>query len=719
VIAETCDAELVTRAAKSIFRRASRHCEGELFDDESLVDLLDAAPEGILLVGADGRIVFASTLVQELFGYTREQVRCLPVEALMPARFRASHAGARTDYAAAPHTRSMVSSNRFHGLRSDGTEFPIDVSLAPLLMGGQTLTVAVVREAVEQPATQEERPRHACSHAVEGISWEASAPDRESITYLGRPPETFLGYTQAAWLAPGFWLSVVHADDRAIALTFAQTAQDHDTFELEYRLIDADGEPHEVRDVVSVRRRADGEIDGLSGTIVDLTETRRVGQQLSQARKMEAVGQLASAISHDFNDLLTVVSGHARRLLAREDLAGGREGLQQIVTAADRAAELTKQLLAFARRAPGELAPLDVNATVHALEPMLRRLVEADIVLRFGLDEQLERVMMDRTELEQIVMNLTINASDALRDGGTLTVKAQAVAREAYPGVHAVGTRDLVCLTVSDTGEGMTPEVRERVFEPFFTTKGAKGTGMGLATVYSIVVLAGGVIEIDTEPGAGSAFRIVLPGVAAIEPPEPPGRAPMAAALVGAGEQADRPTVLVVEDEPSLRRLVGLMLEEHGYTVVLAANGVEALEMAESHDGSLELLLTDVVMPGMTGPELAKRIRGVRPGLKILYMSGYNDSRLASQQVEHGDVSVLIKPFTPNELLDSVGAASGVAAQQDRPASRPARELIAVPPIPERSPAPLRPSYVFMAPTAGGPPSPVAQRAIMPAPSQD
>jgi CheY-like chemotaxis protein len=265
----------------------------------------------------------------------------------------------------------------------------------------------------------------------------------------------------------------------------------------------------------------------------------------------------------------------------------------------------------------------------------------------------------------------------------------------------------------------MTPEVRERVFEPFFTTKGAKGTGMGLATVYSIVTLAGGVIEIDTEPGAGSAFRIVLPGVAAIEPPEPPGRAPMAAALVGAGEQADRPTVLVVEDEPSLRRLVGLMLEEHGYTVVLAANGVEALEMAESHDGSLELLLTDVVMPGMTGPELAKRIRGVRPGLKILYMSGYNDSRLASQQVEHGDVSVLIKPFTPNELLDSVGAASGVTPQQDRPASRPARELIAVPPIPERSPAPLRPSYVFMAPTAGGPPSPVAQRAIMPAPSQD
>jgi CheY-like chemotaxis protein len=161
------------------------------------------------------------------------------------------------------------------------------------------------------------------------------------------------------------------------------------------------------------------------------------------------------------------------------------------------------------------------------------------------------------------------------------------------------------------------------------------------------------------------------------------------------------------------------MLEEHGYTVLPAANGVEALELAEHHEGPLGLLLTDVVMPGMTGPELAKRLRGFRPGLKILYMSGYNDSRLASQQVEHGDVGVLIKPFTPNELLDSVGAASGVAAQQDRPARRPVRELTAVPRMPERRPAPLRPSYVFMAPAASGPPSPVAQRAIMPAPSQD
>jgi hypothetical protein len=718
MIAETRDAEFVTRAAKSIFRRASRHNEADLLDDGSLMDLLDSAPEGILLVGADGRIVFASTAAQEMFGYGREQLRCLPVEALMPARYRSNHAGARADYTAAPHRRAMGSSKRFHGLRSDGTEFPIDVSLAPLLMGGQTLTVSVVREAIEQHATDDDRPCQACSQAVEGVRWEASAPDRESITYLGRPPKMFLGYAQASWLAPGFWLSVVHADDRAIALTFAAAARDHDTFELEYRLIDAEGETHHVRDVVSVRRGADGEIDGVAGTIVDLTETRKLGEQVSQARKMEAVGQLASAISHDFNNLLTIVSGHARRLLAREDLAGGREGLQQIVTAADRAAELTKQLLAFARRAPGELAPLDVNATVHALEPMLRRLVEADIVLRFNLDEQLERVLMDRTELEQIVMNLIINASDALRDGGTLTVKARAVAREAYPGVQTVETRDLVCLTVSDTGDGMTPEVRERVFEPFFTTKGTKATGMGLATVYSIVTLAGGLIEIDTEPGAGTAFRIVLPGVAAIEPSEPPEPAQMSSVRATEDEQADRPTVLVVEDEPSLQRLVALMLEEHGYTVLLAANGSEALELADRHDGPVELLLTDVVMPGMTGPELAKRLRGIRPGIKILYMSGYNDSRLASHQVEQGDFGVLVKPFTPNELLTSVGAASGVQPQQDRPASRPARDRVAVRRIPERCPASLRPSYVFMTPAASGPPSPIGQRAIMPAPSR-
>ena len=618
----------------------------------ALVELLDAPPDGVLIVGVDGLIVFANAASQQLFGYTREELRGTPIEDLVPARFRDRHTADRDAYTAHPRRRPMGLGLQLRGLRKDGSEFPVEISLAPLTTGGETLIVSMVRDATEQHVIQEQRVRYARSQAVEelvsgleAIVWEGTAPARESMTYLGGRQEAFLGYPPQRWLQPGFWLSVVHPEDRMIALTFAESAREQDTFELEYRLLDAEGGVHQVRDIVSVRRSAAGEIDRLSGVIVDMTERRELELRLSHAQKMEAVGQLAGGIAHDFNNLLTIVSGHARRLRAREDLSSAHRELDQIISAADRAADLTKQLLAFARRGQGEVQLIDVNATISELEPMLRRIITDDIVFQFELDPRVPRVMMDRAALEQILMNLIINASDAMVDGGTLTLATHThVVSASESSVHAVPVGEDVRITVADTGTGIPPELHARVFEPFFTTKQEKGTGMGLASVYGIVDQAGGWIDLDSALGVGTTFQVMLPGAAPAAPPQDD------------TQPIERATVLLVEDEPALRLLVGSMLEEQGYRVLQAENGLDAITLAERHRGALDLLITDVVMPRLSGPELAQQLRSLRPGLEVLFMSGYNDSRLVSRGVEQVQFNLLVKPFTPGQLIQRVVA---------------------------------------------------------------
>jgi hypothetical protein len=625
--------------------------------EAALVELLDAAPDGIVLVAADGRIAFANDALEQLFGYDRGTLAGEAIEALVPARYAVRHVQDRTAYAAAPGRRPIGLGMQLRGRRRDGSEFPVEISLAPLTTGGRTLTVSIVRDATEQLVIQEERVRYERSQAVEeivsgleAIVWEGTAPDRESLTYLGGRTEAFLGYPPDEWLQPGFWLSIVHPDDRITALTFVAAAHERDTFELEYRLIAADGGIHDVRDIISVRRNGNGEIDRLSGVIVDVTERRELDLRLSQAQKMEAVGQLAGGIAHDFNNLLTIVSGYARRLRGRGDMSAAHGDLDQIIAATDRAAELTRQLLSFARRGQGEQQLLDANDAIRSLEPMLRRVIDADIVFRFDLAEQLPAVMMDRTELEQVLMNLIINAADAMGSGGTLTVTTQTHPLSVDEAArHGVPAREDVRIMIADTGAGIPPEVRERIFEPFFTTKTDKGTGMGLATVYGIVDQAGGWIDLDTAIGVGTTFQIMLPAAAA---------APQSDRL---SEHAiDRPLLLLVEDEPSLRTLVVSVLEDRGYEVLQAGNGLDAIELAERHRGRIDLLLTDIVMPGLSGPELAHRLRRLRPGLEVLFMSGYNDSRVVSRGVEQANVNLLVKPFTPSELINRVRDLAGV-----------------------------------------------------------
>ena len=379
--------------------------------------------------------------------------------------------------------------------------------------------------------------------------------------------------------------------------------------------------------------------------------------QLRQSQKMEALGQMAGGVAHDFNNLLTIIRGHSDILQQR--LSSGdplQNSSQQIMKAADRAASLTRQLLAFCRMQVLQPKVLDLNDLVSEMYKLLRRLVREDIAFRFQAGESLGRIKADPGQIEQVIVNLTVNACDAMPDGGTLTIETSNV--EA--GEELVRTRpplqpgEYVVLVVSDTGIGMDANTRARIFEPFFTTKEkGKGTGLGLATVYGVVKQSGGCIWVESEPGKGARFEVYLPRVAETDKT---GAEPLrAASPVLRGE-----TVLIAEDEEGVRELACEFVESAGYKVLTARDGVEALAIVEQSNEPIHLLLTDVVMPNMQGPELAKRVKLLRDDIKVVYMSGYLEfSRDSGKFLEEG--FFLQKPFSREALIDKVAEALGNA----------------------------------------------------------
>jgi two-component system, cell cycle sensor histidine kinase and response regulator CckA len=375
-------------------------------------------------------------------------------------------------------------------------------------------------------------------------------------------------------------------------------------------------------------------------------ERRQLQLQLLQAQKLEAIGRLAGGIAHDFNNVLTAILG-STELLLLDTPAGAavREELEIIRDAATRAQELIRQLLAFSARQVLQPAVIDLNALVQGLGRMLRRLIGEDITLTTAPAAGLGAVRVDRGQIEQVLVNLAVNARDAMPDGGRLTIgtsDADVVDSDDVPRGR------YVVLQVTDKGVGMTPEILARVFEPFFTTKErGKGTGLGLATVYGIVQQSGGHVRVDSTPGSGTTFRIYLPRV------EAPVEAPREAAPVTAPE-AGSETVLVAEDEPLVRVLVRKTLAQAGYRVLEAGGGEEALQLAARHDGTIHLLVTDVVMPGMSGRELMRRLADVRPNVKVLYMSGYSDEAVARHGVLDAGTAFMQKPFTPSVLARRV-----------------------------------------------------------------
>ncbi len=391
------------------------------------------------------------------------------------------------------------------------------------------------------------------------------------------------------------------------------------------------------------------------GFFTDITERKRAEEerealqdQLRQSQKMEAIGRLAGGIAHDFNNLLTVIKGYSQ--LSLMELKEGdplRPNIEEIQKAAERAAGLTRQLLAFSRRQILEMTVLNLNTILRDLDKMLHRIIGEDIELVTLLADDLGTVKADAGQIEQVVMNLAVNARDAMQKGGKLTIETGNVELDsAYAGKHvAVKPGPYVMLSVSDTGVGMTPEVRNRVFEPFFTTKEkGKGTGLGLSTVYGIVKQSGGNIWVYSEFGKGTAFKIYLPRVD--EPPEEAGEKVVQKEIAGRGE-----TILVVEDEEKVRQLTVQILTKNGYTVLEASHGDEASHICEQHKGPIHLMVMDVVMPGMTGRELAKSLEPHHPEMKVLYMSGYTDNAIVHHGILEKGLSFLQKPFTLEGLL--------------------------------------------------------------------
>jgi len=380
-------------------------------------------------------------------------------------------------------------------------------------------------------------------------------------------------------------------------------------------------------------------------------EKRVLEEQFRQSQKMESIGQLAGGVAHDFNNLLTIINGYSQlSLMGLKEGDPLRASLEEIRKAGERAAGLTRQLLAFSRRQVLEVKVVDLNAILKDLDKMLRRMIREDVELETHLTEDLGNVKVDPGQIEQVVMNLAVNARDAMPSGGKLTIEtANVVLDEEYARRHvAVTPGRYVMLSVSDTGVGMTPEVKERIFEPFFTTKEkGKGTGLGLSTVYGIVKQSGGNIWVYSEPGRGTTFKIYLPRVD--EPLEEIGKK-VAKEEFPAGNE----TILLVEDDEEVRKLAVRILEKQGYEVLVAAQGNDALILSEKHDQPIHLMVTDVVMPGLNGQELANRLRVHHPEMRVLYMSGYTDDTITHHGILEKGMNYIQKPFTIEGLLRKV-----------------------------------------------------------------
>jgi two-component system, cell cycle sensor histidine kinase and response regulator CckA len=467
------------------------------------------------------------------------------------------------------------------------------------------------------------------------------------LTYVSEAVSRY-GYRPDEVIGQPFEKFLIGADVASALRGFNDALEDKPK-SLELSVLDRQGHAHIVRTTARPLIQ-DGQLTGVSGVCIDLTAQRQVEQQLLVAQRMEAVGRLAGGVAHDFNNLLTVITNCTSLVLeqfTRDDPM--RADLQEVAKAAEHAAKLTRQLLAFSRRQVFELEILDLNQVVCGMDKMLRRLIGEDIELGVELAPDLGNVSVDRGQIEQVLMNLVVNSRDALPTGGAVKMCTHNVnVGEADVTEHGVPQPGpYVVLEVTDNGCGMAEATKARIFEPFFTTKEVgKGTGLGLATVFGIVQQCGGNIWVYSEPGNGTTFRIYLPQADEVEPSSHEVIVPMT--LEGTE------TILLVEDQDEVRQVALHILRRYGYHVIEARNAGEALLTCERHPRAIHLLLTDVVMPQMNGRELAERLLKIRPDMRVLYMSGYTEDAIVRHGVLDSGIAYLQKPFEPEKLARRV-----------------------------------------------------------------
>jgi signal transduction histidine kinase/ActR/RegA family two-component response regulator len=443
-------------------------------------------------------------------------------------------------------------------------------------------------------------------------------------------------------------MDTVHPEDRERAQGFLER-NTRQAAEETYRIIRPDGAVRWIHDRSFPIFNQAGKLYRVTGIAADITDRRELEEQLRQAQKMDAVGRLAGGVAHDFNNLLTVIGGYSQHLLdstSAEDPK--RVPLEQILKASNRAAALTSQLLAFGRKQVLRPQLINLNHLLTNMESLLRRVMGEHISFHAALSKTVLFVKADPNQLEQVLINLAANARDAMPDGGEFRIETALIDAPEGGAEGRLKEGRYARLKVSDTGIGMNTKVLEHLFEPFFTTKAVgKGSGLGLSTVYGIVQQNHGTIHVTSERGRGTAFEIYLPAVPAEEEVKDPG-APVSGGLHG------HETILLAEDEPAVRKLVRDALEQLGYTVLPAADGYEAMRILEVHNGVVHLLLTDVIMPLMSGPELVKRVRSVKPATKVVYMSGYTDDALAFHGFSQQNNGFLQKPFNAAVLAEKI-----------------------------------------------------------------
>ncbi|MGA1984239.1 MAG: response regulator [Acidobacteriaceae bacterium] len=637
--------------------------------EEHIRLLLDAKGEGIYGTDKDGFCTFANSEAARLLGYedpsklhgqnmhglahhTRPDGSPLP---LGECRIYQAARNGQADH---------VNDEVFW--RADGSSFPVEYWSNPIYREGRMDGVVVTfldisdRTQLENKIRQnEQRLRHIVSSSPSVLYTAVAAQNQfGDVTWTSDNLMEITGYQPEATLAVGWWQSKIHPDDMAKVKAEAEAklfSRGQCTADCRFR--HQDGTYRWIRHNMRLIRNKAGQPLEIVGAFTDITELKRsedehgkVQIQLDQALKLESIGQLAGGIAHDFNNLLGIIIGYVEMIHA--DLPGEsnlREYTDDVLKAAKRAADLTAQLLAFSRQQVLQPTVLSLNTLSTYINTMLRRIIPENIEISMAFNS-VGLVRVDAGQIEQVVTNLVVNSRDAMPTGGRLFIETKDVELdETYVAQHPdVKAGPYVMLAVTDSGCGMTPEVMARIFEPFFTTKGLrKGTGLGLGTVHGIVKQSGGSIYVYSEPGRGTTFKIYLPRLQDAE--DTPATEPQELEMSFGNE-----TVLVAEDEPSLRKLVCEVLHRLGYAVLAAENGEDALHISSAHEGPIHLLVTDLIMPKVGGRELADLLTKLRPALQVLYISGYTDDRTIAQGVYSNQIHFLQKPVTRVDLAQKV-----------------------------------------------------------------
>jgi len=644
--------------------------------EENYRSIFENAVEGVFQSTKTGKFLAVNPAMARILGYDSPEDLMTNITHIPTQIYVDSERG--VEAANLQEERGVILGFEFEAYRKDGQKMWVSLNRRTVWdeKGVELYREGSIEDISERKHAEEEQARLSAEireqrerlktivDTVPGVVFEAwGRPDRDStVDFVSDFAEPMLGYSVAEWSAtPGFWLSIVHPDDKErVGKELAMQFAERKVGAMEFRWIGKDGRIVWVRAHTVVIFDQAGTAAGVRGVVTDITGRKQMEdalreseEQLRQSQKMEAVGRLAGGVAHDFNNLLTAINGYSSLALQRLDGDHPiRSYLEEIKKAGDRAANLTRQLLAFGRKQILQPLALNLNDTVVDMSKMLQRLIGEDVELITKLDPGLSRIKADPGQIEQVLVNLVVNAKDAMPQGGKLTIETRNVTiDQEYADKHADPEPGrYILLAVSDTGTGMDDETERHIFEPFFTTKEkGKGTGLGLSTVYGIVKQSGGNVWVYSELGHGTTFKIYLPQFEA-------GPAKTEVASVEAPAIGGTETILLVEDEDVVRALASQILQQAGYKVMAAGRGDEAIRMSSEYASEIHLLLTDVVMPETSGKEVAKSVSSTRPGVRVLFMSGYTDEAIVHHGVLDKDVEFIQKPFAPAALVKKVRA---------------------------------------------------------------